>query len=144
MIDSIGAQHVKQTVATTVKEQRVQAVDNLDSAALQQAMQQPGSNRAPETVNYTVSVTESAAAACKPTTSNHCLGDKILDSMEKLKSSHDNQVEAINQSLKVENISTQDILLLQLDLAKLHIQEELMAKTASKSTQNIDTLLKAQ
>ena len=73
------------------------------------------------------------------------LGDKILEGLQNVKSGYDNQVGAVEESLKTTDpLSVNDMMQLQLDLAKLTLQGELINKTVSKSTQNLDTLLKSQ
>ena len=73
------------------------------------------------------------------------LGDKILQGVQQVKTGYDNQVNAVQETLQSPDpISVNDMLTLQMDLAKLTLQGELLSKTVSKSTQNLDTLLKSQ
>jgi type III secretion protein I len=76
---------------------------------------------------------------------NTTMGDRILDGLQGMKSGYDNQINAVQESVNsTETLDMQSMLKLQLDLAKLTMQGELINKTVSKSTQNIDTLLKSQ
>ena len=73
------------------------------------------------------------------------LGDRILQGLQHMKSGYDTQVGAVQDSLRSSDpLSINDMMKLQLDLAKLSLQGELINKTVSKSTQNLDTLLKSQ
>jgi len=76
---------------------------------------------------------------------NGSLGDKILHGLQNVKSGYDSQVGAVQNSLKGgDPLSVNEMMQLQLDLSKLSLQGELINKTVSKSTQNLDTLLKSQ
>jgi len=81
---------------------------------------------------------------CDPSNNAHCMDNRILEGMQKLKSGYDEKVSAINDAVNIGQLTVQDVMKLQLEIAKLQMQEELMAKTASKTTQNVDTLLKSQ
>ncbi|WP_020405318.1 type III secretion system inner rod subunit SctI [Hahella ganghwensis] len=73
------------------------------------------------------------------------LGDKILRGLQSVKSGYDNQVGAVQESLEsTDPLNINDMMAFQLDLAKLTLQGELINKTVSKSTQNLDALLKSQ
>jgi type III secretion protein I len=72
------------------------------------------------------------------------LGDRILSGLESLKGGYDQQFGQVQQALDgADPLDVQAMMKLQLDLAKLSLQGELMNKTVSKSTQNLDTLLKS-
>lgn len=81
---------------------------------------------------------------CDPTNNANCMDNRILEGMQQLKSGYDDKVSAINDAVNIDKLTVQDVMKLQLEIAKLQMQEELMAKTASKTTQNVDTLLKSQ
>lgn len=81
---------------------------------------------------------------CDPNSGEPCMGTSILEGMQQLKIGYDEKVNAINDAVTVGQLTVQDVMKLQLEIAKLQMQEELMAKTASKTTQNVDTLLKSQ
>lgn len=89
---------------------------------------------------------ESAMEAenCDSSSSSDCMGSQFLEGMQQLKSGYDEKVTAINDAVNIGELTVQDVMSLQLEIAKLQMQEELMAKTASKTTQNVDTLLKSQ
>lgn len=73
------------------------------------------------------------------------LGDKILSNLQQVKSGYDNQFNEVNQSLAgTDPLSVQDMMKFQYDLTKFSLQGELINKTVSKSTQNLDTLLRSQ
>jgi type III secretion protein I len=92
-------------------------------------------------VSGTNDVTEIRTVGVDSTT----MGDRILDGLQGMKSGYDNQINAVQESITgTETLDMQSMLKLQLDLAKLTMQGELINKTVSKSTQNIDTLLKSQ
>ncbi|MFT7108651.1 MAG: type III secretion system YscI/HrpB-like protein [Psychrobacter glaciei] len=81
---------------------------------------------------------------CDPSSTSQCMGNTILEGVQQLKSGYDEKVTAINDTVNIGQLTVQDVMVLQLEIAKLQMQEELMAKTASKTTQNVDTLLKSQ
>ena len=72
------------------------------------------------------------------------IGDKVLDGLEKIKNVHEAEVESINVSLASPDLDVQSLMGLQMKLSRLSLQQDLIAKTASKSTQNLDSLLKTQ
>ncbi|WDE09423.1 type III secretion system inner rod subunit SctI [Thalassomonas haliotis] len=72
------------------------------------------------------------------------IGDKVLDGLEKIKNVHEAEVEGINLSLASPDLDVQTLMGLQMKLSRLSLQQDLIAKTASKSTQNLDSLLKTQ
>ncbi|MBU6955870.1 type III secretion system inner rod subunit SctI [Hahella sp. HN01] len=77
--------------------------------------------------------------------SDNTLGDKVLQGMQNVKSGYDQQMEAMQLTLNsADPLNMSDMLKLQMDLAQLTLQGELISKTVSKSTQNLDTLLKSQ
>lgn len=76
---------------------------------------------------------------------SHSPGDKVLEGLQRLKSGYEHQFDAVEASLqKTDPLTLNEMMKIQLDLAKLTLQGELINKTVSKSTQNIDTLLKSQ
>jgi type III secretion system YscI/HrpB-like protein len=83
-------------------------------------------------------------AACREGSDGQCIGDAMLNNIQKIKADYDTAVEKINLSVSAVEITPQGLLRLQLEIARLQLQEDLMAKVASKSTQNVDTLLKSQ
>lgn len=73
------------------------------------------------------------------------LGDRMLSGLQSLKSGFDVDAQSIQNSLlQAEALSVQDMLKVQVDLAKFALRGELMNKTVSQGSQNIDTLLKSQ
>ncbi|OZG74359.1 EscI/YscI/HrpB family type III secretion system inner rod protein [Hahella sp. CCB-MM4] len=73
------------------------------------------------------------------------LGDKVLQGLQNMKSGYDRQVGAVQESMNgTDPLRINSMMKLQFDLAKLTLQGELINKTVSKSTQNLDTLLKSQ
>lgn len=72
------------------------------------------------------------------------LGDKFFQILSDTKLEISEKTNQIHSSLSVDEISPVDLLRLQYELAEITIQQELISKGVSKSTQNVDTLLKAQ
>ncbi|MBF0442331.1 MAG: hypothetical protein HQK54_10535 [Oligoflexales bacterium] len=73
------------------------------------------------------------------------LGDTILEGIQDIKNGYDHKLEKIDSSLSSEKqMDIATILKIQLDMTKLMIQGELINKTASQMTNNVDTLLKSQ
>lgn len=77
----------------------------------------------------------------RPTT----LGDSILEGVKHLSHEFDETRRAVRASLDPgHSMSFSDALRLQLSLTELSIQNELVGKAISRSTQNIDQLVKMQ
>ncbi|VUD69249.1 Yop proteins translocation protein I [Thalassocella blandensis] len=72
------------------------------------------------------------------------LGDKFFQILSDTKQEIKEKTSQIETSLKVDEITPVDLLRLQFEIAEITIQQELISKGVSKSTQNVDTLLKAQ
>jgi len=111
-----------------------------DPAALEQFNQQLNDNTAAGIEDYQVNQ--------KPfdlTSTDQTIGDKMLTGLQNIKEGYDHQVDVVTSiTSSTGPIDVKDMIKLQLDLAKLTMQGELINKTVSKSTQNIDTLLKSQ
>ncbi|AZZ92388.1 EscI/YscI/HrpB family type III secretion system inner rod protein [Hahella sp. KA22] len=91
------------------------------------------------------SIADSSPLTLGVEASEGTLGDKVLQGMQNVKSGYDQQVEAMQLTLNsADPLNMSDMLKLQMDLAQLTLQGELISKTVSKSTQNLDTLLKSQ
>lgn len=72
------------------------------------------------------------------------LGDSILDEIFELKSDYKNAIDRIAKDLDGHIESPADIMKFQFELTKVAMQQELIAKGAGKTTQNVETLIKAQ
>ncbi|NVK57421.1 MAG: type III secretion system inner rod subunit SctI [Alteromonadaceae bacterium] len=72
------------------------------------------------------------------------LGNKFFEILSDAKENIATKSVEISEALNVKDISPVDLIRLQFQLAELTIQQELVSKGVSKSTQNVDTLLKAQ
>jgi len=72
------------------------------------------------------------------------IGDKFFQILSDTKQEISEKTSKIESSLNVEEITPVDLIRLQFEIAEITIQQELMSKGVSKSTQNVDTLLKAQ
>lgn len=73
--------------------------------------------------------------------------DRAVELLENVKTSINESDQKIVSSMAVkqdEPMSMQAIMAVQAEMAKKHLQEELMTKIASKTTQHVDTFLKAQ
>ena len=74
-------------------------------------------------------------------------GNRILDSVQNMRSGYDNAVHDLQDLVgkaSADNFGPGDALKLQMKMQEVMLQQELMSKVVSKSTQNIDTLLKGQ
>ncbi|WLQ16245.1 type III secretion system inner rod subunit SctI [Hahella aquimaris] len=112
-----------------------------DPAALERFQQslQPQ----PDTSAHATSDSSLVTLGVEP--SENTLGDKVLQGMQNVKSGYDQQMEAMQLTLNnADPLNMSDMLKLQMNLAQLTLQGELISKTVSKSTQNLDTLLKSQ
>ncbi|MDE1460999.1 type III secretion system inner rod subunit SctI [Spartinivicinus poritis] len=73
--------------------------------------------------------------------------DQAVEIVENVKASIEKSDQKLSSSMEVaqdDPLSMQAIMAMQVELAKKHLQEELITKIASKSTQHVDTFLKAQ
>lgn len=73
------------------------------------------------------------------------LGENILSGMQNLSSDFQQSWKTVNAALDSNNMmTTQDMLKLQMGLTQVSIQYELVGKAISRSTQNLDQLVKLQ
>lgn len=72
------------------------------------------------------------------------LGDKFFKILSDTKQEISEKTTDIENTLKVDKLTPVDLIRLQFEIAEITIQQELVSKGVSKSTQNVDTLLKAQ
>jgi type III secretion protein I len=73
------------------------------------------------------------------------LGDKILNGVQNLSSEFQQSWKTVNKALDPSgSLSTTDLLKLQLGITQVSIQYDLVGKIISRSTQNIDQLVKLQ
>ena len=73
------------------------------------------------------------------------LGAQLLDALGDTKKSVSETSLSIEQTLaRVDNLSPGELLKVQFELAEITLQQELISKGVTKSTQNVDSLLKAQ
>ena len=85
----------------------------------------------------------SAASA----SSNPSLGDTILSGIDSMRSSYHEKVQAINSEVSgvgTAEMKMEDAVRLQVDLMQLHMQQDLTAKIADKSSQGLQTLFRNQ
>lgn len=78
------------------------------------------------------------------TSDTNGLGDSVVDELFDLKGSYNESLEQLNNRLGEGVESPADLMKIQFDLAKITMQQELLAKAAGKTTQNVETLIKAQ
>lgn len=75
------------------------------------------------------------------------LGDRILASVDQMRSGYQDTLERIDTALQSEprpETRMRDMMEVFVDITKLSLQQEMLGKLAGKSTQNLDTLLKGQ
>ena len=72
------------------------------------------------------------------------LKQQFLDAMGNAKSGISDKIEMIEKSFKNDTLSPANLLKVQYELAQVTLQQELISKGVTKTTQNIDTLIKAQ
>ncbi|WP_263079054.1 type III secretion system inner rod subunit SctI [Endozoicomonas sp. Mp262] len=71
------------------------------------------------------------------------LGQDVIEGLGDIRESYNQKVESITQSAS-ELSSPAEMLQLQFQVSSLTLQQDLLAKTAGKSNQNLETLLKMQ
>lgn len=72
-------------------------------------------------------------------------GDNLLDSLDRMRSSHAQQMREVNQRLEAgDELSVSDLLKAQMDISQLGFEQDMAAKAAGKVSQSVDSLLKGQ
>lgn len=80
-----------------------------------------------------------------PAAENRTLGDNILAGMQNLSTDFQQSWKAVSQALEAgQDMTTADMLKLQLGLTQMSVQYDLVGKAISRSTQNLDQLVKLQ
>ena len=76
---------------------------------------------------------------------NRTMGDNILTGMESMSSEYRQAMTKVNAALDSSgDMTISDMLRLQMGLMQISVQHELVAKGISRSTQNLDQLVKIQ
>ncbi|MFN1531789.1 type III secretion system inner rod subunit SctI [Vibrio jasicida] len=75
---------------------------------------------------------------------NNGLEGGLLENISELKNTIDNAKSSLTDSMKMVGDDPAQLLQMQWALTRITFQEELIAKTVGKTTQNVETLLKAQ
>lgn len=151
MVDLSGVQQMVQKVTEKAAEQQQNSGDAAnaregDAEAFRNAMNsgqgQSGSEGAQATQQTEAPEHPKSVNASEETS----VGSKILDNLQ---STNERFTEVMAQAEKAlggqaGDLSAKEMMQLQMKLQQVQLQQELLGKTASKSTQNIDTLLKGQ
>ncbi len=72
------------------------------------------------------------------------LGQRIISGIENISENHSRAMDEMNTFIENPQMDIKNLFKLQLEMHKLTTEQLMLAKTAGKSTQNLDTLLKAQ
>jgi len=72
------------------------------------------------------------------------LGEAILDGIQQMREAHQERIRALDAAVEGEVLHLEQLLAAQAALIRLTFEQELIAKTVGKATQNLDTLLKSQ
>ncbi|ELR67236.1 hypothetical protein C942_02745 [Photobacterium marinum] len=73
------------------------------------------------------------------------MGEAMVEGIQNIRTDLDAQAEQIQARLNDNpEMSLQDLIQVQMDLSRLVLVEETLARSVSKSSQNVDTLLKSQ
>lgn len=73
------------------------------------------------------------------------LGAEFKETLSEVKTDISTKVSSIGESISsLENVTPSQLLKLQLELTQVTLQQELISKGVTKTTQNVDTLIKAQ
>lgn len=75
---------------------------------------------------------------------NNSLEGSFFEKISELKNTIDDAKKSLTDSMKMVNNDPTQLLQMQWALTRITFQQELIAKTVGKTTQNIETLLKAQ
>ncbi|HGJ5856931.1 type III secretion system inner rod subunit SctI [Arsenophonus nasoniae] len=78
------------------------------------------------------------------TSSSTTHGDSFIDQIETVRRNMSQAKSEFQQNINNEELSPQKLMQVQWSLMRITLQEELIAKTAGKVTQSMETLLKAQ
>lgn len=113
-----------------------------DVARFEAAMANPGEPAAVPTPELSASLFTPEPPPMQPPT----LGEAILEGMGMVRNRVENAVDALRGAIESvgPEIHMQDMIAIQMQLAMLTMQQDLMSKILSRSTQNIDQLAKAQ
>ncbi|WGL97593.1 type III secretion system inner rod subunit SctI [Arsenophonus sp. aPb] len=79
-----------------------------------------------------------------PSTSSTTHGGSFIDQIEAVRRNMSQAKSEFQQNINNEELSPQKLMQVQWSLMRITLQEELIAKTAGKITQSMETLLKAQ
>jgi len=114
-------------------------------AAWQTALAPPTAASAPPAVPATPTDLRAAVlqAYPLPAAAETGLGDRILGGLQGVQQRFDAQLQAVSRTLDG-TPSTSELLRLQLGMAQMAFQVELVGKAISRGTQNIDQLLRMQ
>ena len=75
---------------------------------------------------------------------NPTMGDAILSGLRGVSSDVSEKWNAVSRALDMPNMQTADLLRLQLKVSQMSVEYDLVGKAISRSTQNVDQLVKLQ
>jgi len=115
------------------------AADPLATARFEQIMQMPATTEATKAAEATAG----GVPAVSP--EHRTMGDSILNGMQNLSADFQQSWKTVSSALESGNtMTTTDMLKLQLGLTQMSVQYDLVGKAISRSTQNLDQLVKLQ
>jgi len=85
-----------------------------------------------------------APAAAPAAPSSRTMGDAILSGLRGVSTDMSTKWNAVSQALEAPNLRMNELLRLQLTVSQMSVQYDLVGKAISRSTQNIDQLVKLQ
>ena len=85
----------------------------------------------------------SPTSATSPT-GNPTMGDAILSGLRSVSADVSSKWNAVSKALDMPNLQMADMLKLQMTVSQMSVQYDLVGKAISRSTQNIDQLVKLQ
>lgn len=98
-----------------------------------------------QVTDTTINIQEKLSEVVSSGPTDGSLGKDFIAKLSELGNSMSNTKAELQERLNIEGInSPTDLLSLQMDLYKITLQTELVAKGVSKNNQNLDTLMKAQ
>lgn len=140
--------HAAPAASATSAATALAAPDALAASRFAEIMAQPLAVATPAAVNPVVATTHMVPIdSVKPLPANASVGDRILNGMQGVSNDFRNSWDSVNKvvnSTSGEAVTMQEMLKLQMQLTQVTFQYDMVGKAVSRSTQNIDQLVRVQ
>ncbi len=148
-MDTQITQQISQKVLSEAQREVAKQPQTQDVETFKQAMQEGGGQQQQTQQTSTVEGTQRVQekGEIQPTEGVKNSGEKILDNLSNMNKSFKESLQKIHNILDKDGmqvISTRDMMKVQMELYTMQFKQEMTSKIATKSTQNLDSLLKNQ